>query len=70
MSAPKLLLTVPEAAEELRVSNDSVYRLIAAGLIQTVDVGTARRPRTRVTRAALEEFIAARASDRPTRTAS
>lgn len=60
-----LLLTLKEAAAELRISDDSVYRLITSGAIQSVDVGTARRSRTRITRAALEDFIAKRSSDRP-----
>lgn len=65
VSDSTLLLTLDEAAETLRISEDSVRRLIASGAIKSVDVGTARRSRTRVTRAALEEFIAQRTSDRP-----
>lgn len=68
--AGTLLLTVPEAAAELRISENSLYRLIARGLVQTVDVGTGRQSRTRVTRKALEDFIAKRVSDRPVRAAS
>ncbi|WP_442928869.1 helix-turn-helix domain-containing protein [Modestobacter sp. VKM Ac-2980] len=63
-----MVLTVAEAAEELRISDKSVYRLISAGELQTCDVGTGReRARTRVTREALEDFIASRTSDRPRR---
>lgn len=65
-----LLLTIEEVAEELRISPDSVYRLISAGDLQTVNVGTGRRSRTRVTRVALEKFAANRTSDRPARSAS
>lgn len=70
MTRPRLLLTIPEAADELRISENSMYRLISAGLLQTVDVGTGRQSRTRISRAALEAFIAGRATERPTRTAS
>lgn len=64
------LLTVKEAADELRISADSLYRHISGGAVQTVNVGSVKRPRTRITRAALDEFIAARTSDRPARSAS
>lgn len=70
MTVQTLLLTLPEAAEQLRISEDSLRALISAGAIQTVDVGTGRRSRTRVTRTALEDFIAARETNRAARTAS
>jgi len=64
-----ILMTVPEAAEHLRLSEMTVYRLISDGSIQTVDVSTraSTRSRTRITREALGEFIAARSSNRPRR---
>jgi excisionase family DNA binding protein len=65
VSTPKLLLLTPkEAGRALGISDDSVYRLIAKGLIDTVDVGTEKRPRTRITPAALEAFINGRSSAR------
>lgn len=64
-----LLLTVPEAAEELRCSENTVYRLISEGLIQTCDIGLRGRARTRITQRALQDFIAARTTTRPRRTA-
>jgi excisionase family DNA binding protein len=60
-----LVLSIAEAAEELRISDKSVYRLIHDGELQTCDVGTGKRARTRVTLRALEDFIASRTSDRP-----
>jgi len=66
MSNPRLLLTVAEAAEELRVSEMTVYRLISSGDLPTSDIGTGKRARTRITRKALEEFIEARTTERRT----
>ena len=64
---PPLLLTIDEAAAELRISGKSVHRLISAGELAACDVSTGKRARTRVTRRALERFIEARTSDRPRR---
>lgn len=64
-----LLLTVPEAADELRCSENTVYRLISEGLIQTCDIGLRGRARTRITHKALQDFVAARSTERPRRTA-
>lgn len=50
------LLTIPEVADRLGVGRRSVYRLIACGL-PVVDVGTARRPRTRVPESALATWV-------------
>lgn len=66
----KLLLTIREAGEALGVSEMSVYRLISAGDLQTCDIGTGKRSRTRVPVKALEAFVAARTTDRPTQAAS
>ena len=56
------LLTPREAAEALGCSVNNVYRLIAEGELQTVDVAPAksRRSKTRVRRADLLAFIDAR----------
>lgn len=58
-TSASLLLTLREAGDELRVSEDSVYRLIQKGRLSAVDVGTGGRSRTRVLRSELERFIAA-----------
>ncbi|MCA1570812.1 MAG: helix-turn-helix domain-containing protein [Chloroflexi bacterium] len=58
------LLTIPQVAHELGVSPNTVYRLIAAGHLSTVDVGMAGRSRTRVSEAALERFVRSRTTDR------
>lgn len=70
MSTPKLLLTVEQAAAELQISKDALRRRIVAGEVQYVNVGTNRRPRIRVTPAALDAYIAKQTSGRPARTAS
>jgi excisionase family DNA binding protein len=56
------LLTIPETAAELRVSDDTVYRLIADGSLDAVDVSgrDSRRAKTRVPRESIETFIKAR----------
>lgn len=54
-----LLLTVKEAATELRVSPDTVYRRISAGLLRAVNIAEPGDPsRTRIRRADLEKYIA------------
>lgn len=68
VSKSSTLLTVPEAAEDLRCSEMSVYRLISAGSLPTVDIATGKeRPRTRIPRKQLEEYIAKRTEHRPVR---
>ena len=62
-----ILMTISEAAEELRISAMSMYRLIHEGIVQTVDVGTGKRSRTRVSREAIEKMIEARSSHRSPR---
>lgn len=52
---PTSLLRPAEAGDELRVSRATVYRLIAKGELDTVHVGARRS--TRITRAALDEYI-------------
>lgn len=51
--ANKLVLTVDETADLLRVSNRTVRRLIASGQLSVVQVGR----RTRVSRYAIEQMI-------------
>lgn len=56
------LLTPEDVALEMKVSRSQVYALIASGDLRTVNVSAgSRRPRLRITRAALAEFYAARA---------
>jgi excisionase family DNA binding protein len=40
---PRLLLTVPEAAEALAISRSKLYELIAAGLVRSVRIDGSRR---------------------------
>lgn len=52
---PRLLLTVPEAAEALAISRSKLYELIAAGLVRSVRIDGSRR----IPVEALESYIAA-----------
>lgn len=56
------LNTIPETAAKLRISRDTVYRLIAGGALGSCDVSTpgARRPKTRVSDVHIQAFITAR----------
>lgn len=58
----KLLLTIAEAATELRMTKNTVYKMIAGGELRAVDMATpgAKASRTRVRRDDLEAFIEAR----------
>lgn len=53
------LLTIPEAADQLRCSKTHVYDLIADGVLPAVDIARpgAKRSKTRVTAAALEGYV-------------
>ncbi len=56
------LLTIASAAQRLGCSDMHVYRLIAAGELDAVDIAQpgARRPKTRVSEANLASYIKAR----------
>jgi len=56
LSAPRLLLTVPEAAEALAISRSKLYELLTAGTVASLRIDGSRR----VPVAALEAYIAAR----------
>ena len=66
-----LLLTIPEAAAELKCHRDTVYQLIAAGQLKAVDIAVrvGTRTKTRVRRDDLIEFIDTRTRTAPRRTA-
>ncbi len=51
---PRLLLTVPEAAEALAISRSKLYELLAAGLVRSVRIDWSRRLPVE----ALETYIA------------
>lgn len=40
---PKLLLTVPEAAQALAISRSKLYELLASGAVRSVRIDGARR---------------------------
>jgi excisionase family DNA binding protein len=54
-STASRLLTIVEAADALRISRSSVYRLFDAGQLAWVQIGASRR----VASAEIERFIAA-----------
>ncbi|HME75758.1 MAG TPA: helix-turn-helix domain-containing protein [Mycobacterium sp.] len=54
-SAARRLLTIVEAADALRISRSSVYRLFDAGQLAWVQIGASRR----VTSSEIDRFIAA-----------
>jgi excisionase family DNA binding protein len=51
--APRLLLTVEEAAELIGICRSNMFKLIRQGDVQSIKVGRLRR----VTPAALEDFV-------------
>ena len=51
--APRLLLTVEEAAERIGICRSNMFKIIRQGDIESVKVGRLRR----VTPAALEDFV-------------
>lgn len=54
-----ILLTVPEAADELRVCKDTVYALIAAGDLRARNIARpGSRSKTRIERTSIEEYVA------------
>jgi excisionase family DNA binding protein len=53
---PRLLLTVPEAAEALAISRSKLYELLAAGAVASLRIDGSRR----VPVTALEAYIATR----------
>ena len=57
--AASSLHTIPEAAGQLRCSENHVYRLIAAGVLPVVDIAVpgARRSKTRIRDDALRAYI-------------
>jgi excisionase family DNA binding protein len=40
---PRLMLTIPEAAEMLAISRSTLYQLVGAGALATVSIGRLRR---------------------------
>ena len=56
------LLTIPETADELGISPNTVYKMIACGDLRAVDMAVpgARRPKTRVREEDLVSFIESR----------
>ena len=56
------LLTIPETADELGISPNTVYKMIACGDLRAVDMAVpgARSSKTRIRLEDLEAFIEAR----------
>jgi excisionase family DNA binding protein len=53
METQPLLLTIPEAAQALRVSRSTIYRLINDGLLDTIRI----RSRLRIRPSDLDRFL-------------
>lgn len=51
------IMTIPEVAAVLHVSRAAVYPLIHSGELETTDVGTGKRSRTRVFERSVEALI-------------
>lgn len=56
--------TTRQVANEYRVSQRTVWRWIERGELAAVNVGTAKRTQWRISRAAIEDMLAQRASRR------
>lgn len=56
------LYDIPATARRLNTSKDTVYRLIAAGDLESCDIAPpgSKQPKTRVSDEAISKFIAAR----------
>lgn len=54
------LLTVREAADVLRTHPQTVYRLVWAGDLDRVDIGTGKKPRFRIPSTSVQQFIKSR----------
>lgn len=65
MAPPRKVLTIPEVATNLGISRASVYVLINNGELQTTDVGTGGRARTRVFEDSVTALLERRASKPP-----
>lgn len=58
-TTPTLMLTVDEAARELRIGRHKTYELITSGALKSVKIGQARRVR----RTDLEAYVASLAEE-------
>lgn len=52
-----LLMTVAEAAERLRCTQNHVYQLINLGRLKATNLSTDERPRWRITESALQTLL-------------
>jgi excisionase family DNA binding protein len=57
---PRLLMTVPEAAEALAISRSKLYELIASGVITSIRIDGSRR----IPLAALEDYVSRLVAER------
>ena len=60
-----MFITPPVVAKRLGVSPDKVLGWIAKGELAAVNVGNGHRPRWRISPESIEEFLTARANQRP-----
>lgn len=64
-NGPRLLLTVPDAAEVLSISRSKLYELLAAGLIRSVRIDGSRRIPLQALEACVTFLLTQEASDAP-----
>jgi len=60
-------LTPPEIARMLRMRQATVIGWIRSGRLRAIDISEGRRPRYRISRQALDEYLVGRAVAPPTR---
>jgi excisionase family DNA binding protein len=53
------LLTIPQVAAQLVVGRSTVYRYIAAGLFDRVDLGRGPASKTRIPQSSVDRFVKA-----------
>jgi hypothetical protein len=57
--AEEQLMTVAEFGRRIGLPRATAYRRVAAGLVDVVNVGTARQARLRITEVALRKYVEA-----------
>jgi hypothetical protein len=60
MTTGERAMSVTDFGRRLGISRASAYRIVAAGQVDLVNVGTGRAPRIRITEEALQRYLAGR----------
>lgn len=69
-SDPARLYSVAELAALWGCGKDAIYALISRGALAVVDIGTARKPKTRISSAEADAYIARNTRRAPRRAAA